>query len=111
MRTRNLLWRSSAEMIDLTLVWRATAMPEEHPLQALVSFKLILEAELIVLVCELEQVKDLSGGFVGWEGRRLVVVNLKDPISLCRSKAGWMERVSATEVHHSSNTESHEAPV
>ena len=47
-------------MVDLALVRRSGAVPEEEPLQALVAFELVLEPELVVLVRELEQVQQLG---------------------------------------------------
>lgn len=50
-------------------------MPEEHPLQALVSLELILKAKLVVLVSEFKQIQHLGRCFVGRERWGLVVVN------------------------------------
>ena len=50
-------------------------MPEEQPLKALIPLQLILEAKLVFLVCELEQVEQLCASFHDREGRALCVVN------------------------------------
>ena len=62
-------------MIDLALIRRPRAMPEEQPLQRLAPLELILEAEHVILIRELEEVEELSGGFHDGEGRRLGVVD------------------------------------
>lgn len=62
-------------MVRLALVRGAGAVPEEDPLQGLVALQLVLEAELVLLVGELEQVQELGGRLVDGEGRALVVVD------------------------------------
>lgn len=61
-------------MVGLALVWGATAVPEEEPLQGLVAFELILESEMVVLVRKLQQVEQLRGRLHDRERRRLGVV-------------------------------------
>ncbi len=62
-------------MIDLALIRRPTAMPEEQPLQTLVPLQLVLEPEPVLLVRKLEQVQQLGRGLHDGEGRRLRVVD------------------------------------
>ena len=73
--TLNLLRCSFQEMVRIALIRRATPMPEEQPLQALAPFEIVLEAELVFFVCELEQVQHLGAGFHAREGRGLGVVH------------------------------------
>lgn len=73
--TRNLLRRHLREMIDLSLIRRTTAVPEESPLQGLVALQLVLEPERVVLVVELEQVENLRGRLDDGERRGLTVVH------------------------------------
>jgi len=73
--TRNLLRRSLGEMIDLSLIGCPAPMPEEQPLQTLVSLQLVLEAKLVVLVGEFEEVEQLGRGLHHGEGGVLGVVH------------------------------------
>ena len=73
--TGNLLRRSSAEVIDLSLVRGATTMPKEHPLQRLVPLELVLKAKLIFLVGKLEQIQQLRRRFETRKRRGLRVVH------------------------------------
>lgn len=50
-------------------------MPEEEPLQGFVTLELIREAEFILFVGELEEVKELGTGLHDWEGRVLGVID------------------------------------
>lgn len=78
--TRNLLWRRPREMIDLALIRRASAMPEEHPLQGLVTLQFVLEPERVILVKHLHQVQHLGRGLDDRERRGLGVVDeRRDP--------------------------------
>lgn len=61
--------------LDLTLVGRAGAVPEEGPLQALVALELVFEAEGVVLVGCFEEVEHFGGGLHDWEWRVLGVVD------------------------------------
>lgn len=62
-------------MIHLSLIRGTATVPEEEPLQTLAAFQLILEAKLVVLVGEFEEVEQLGGGFHDGERGRLVVVD------------------------------------
>ena len=55
-------------MINLPLVGRTATMPEEHPLQAITSLELVLEAEGVILVVLLEEVEELGGCLDDGEG-------------------------------------------
>lgn len=57
-------------------------MPEECPLEGLITLKVICEAKYVLLVGELEQVKQFRRGFVDSERRRLSVVH-KDWDATC----------------------------
>lgn len=61
--------------MDLPLIRRAAAMPEEQPLQTLIALELVLEAEAVLLVGELEQVQQLGRRLHDGEGRGLGVVD------------------------------------
>jgi len=50
-------------------------MPEEEPLQSLRALKLVLEAKLIVLVGELQEVQELGRGFHDREGWILCMID------------------------------------
>jgi hypothetical protein len=39
--TRDLLRRSSGEVINLALIWCSRAMPEKHPLQSLAALEIL----------------------------------------------------------------------
>lgn len=73
--TFNLLWRRSRKMVRLSLVRRATAVPEKGPLQRLVALQLVLEPKRVVLVVELEQIQELRRRLVHGKRRRLGIVD------------------------------------
>lgn len=52
--TRNFVLCELAEVVQLTLIRRTAPMPEEHPLQTSVAFKLVLETKLILCVILLQ---------------------------------------------------------
>lgn len=62
-------------MVDLSLVGSAATVPEEQPLQDLVLLERVREAELVLLVVELEQVQQLSRRLDDGERRALAVVD------------------------------------
>lgn len=69
------LRRRAREVVHLPLVGRAAAVPEEHPLQALAAFELVLEAEGVGFVVRFEQVEHFRGSFVDGERGGLGVVD------------------------------------
>ena len=73
--TRNLLRRRLRKVIDLSLIRGTTTMPEEHPLQCLITFKFVLESERVVLVEDLDQIQHLGGSLDDGEGRGLRVID------------------------------------
>ena len=50
-------------------------MPKEHPFEAIESFKLVLEPELVFLVEEFEEIQQLCRSLNHRNGRRLSVIN------------------------------------
>lgn len=62
-------------MVRLALVRRSGTMPEEDPLKGLIALQVILEAELVLFVSELEEVQKFGRGFMDGERRALVVIN------------------------------------
>ena len=73
--TWNLLRRGPRKVVNLSLIWRAATVPEEHPLQRLIPFELVFEAKLVVLVRKLEQIQQLRRGLDAGERRGLRVVD------------------------------------
>jgi hypothetical protein len=73
--TLDLLGSRSQKVVSLSLVWGTGPVPKESPLESLAALQLIREAKLVLLIGHLQEVKDLSRGFVDWEWRALVVVN------------------------------------
>lgn len=82
-RTWDLLFCEFAEMAHLALIGGAGAVPEEEPLQGLVAFELVGEAEDVFLVGEFEEVEQFGAGFHDGEGRVLAVVD-EDGDAACR---------------------------
>lgn len=62
------LFLLTSEVVQVALVWGAGSVPEEQPLEAFVALELIFEAELVVLVGELEEVEEFGGGLHAGEG-------------------------------------------
>lgn len=73
--TGDLFLGEFAEVIDLSLVRSARAVPEEEPLQGFVALELVGEAKDVLLVGELEKVEQLCTSLHDGERRVLSVVD------------------------------------
>ena len=73
--TGNLFRSEFSKVVDLSLVWCPTSVPEEKPLKRLIAFELILEAELVIFVGKFEEIKEFGTGFHDCERRGLGVVD------------------------------------
>lgn len=74
-RTRDFLFGELIEVVCLALIWGATSMPEEEPLQALIALQLILEPKCVIFIRDFQKIEKFGRSLHDRERGRLVIVD------------------------------------